>query len=250
MHTTATIIADLARLGIRPDERLLVHSSMKAIGDVLGRADAVVDALLQHLRDGLLLLPTHTWKEQNNPGGIFDPRVERSCVGILPERFRLRPGVVRSWHPTHSIAGCGRGAEDFLAGEENTRTPCPRRGCWGRLFDIEARILFLGAPLRTNTFLHSVEEWHGIPNRLASEATRFRIRRPDGSLVECPQFRHFSTYGDVSQNYGKVEVELLRAGIACEGMIGDARSVLCAVRPMAELVGRHLARDPAFFEKP
>jgi aminoglycoside 3-N-acetyltransferase len=249
VHTCASLTADLARLGLRPDDRVLVHSSMKAIGSVQGGVDAVLDALSQCLRGGLLLLPTHTWKEDNNPEGIFDPATEPSCVGVLTERFRHRPAVIRSWHPTHSIAGFGVGAAAFLDGEERTRTPCPRAGCWGRLYDIDARILFLGARLRTNTFLHSVEEWHGIPDRLADHPTLFRIRRPDGGgLIDCPQFRHCSSRGDVSQHYGRIEPELLASGIAREGLIGDARSVLCEVRPMAELVGRHLERDPHYFE--
>ena len=164
-------------LGVRPNDRLLVHSSMKAVGLVAGGADTVLDVLADYLSDGLLLLPTHTWEQWNNPEGIFDPLVEPSCVGILSERFRQRAGVVRSWHPTHSIAGLGATAAAFLAGEENTRSPCPRTGCWGRLYDVGARILFLGAPLRTNTYLHSVEEWHRIPDRLAAQPTLFRIAR-------------------------------------------------------------------------
>lgn len=248
MHTFSSLLDDLQRMGIRPDDRLLVHSSMKAIGEVQGGAETVIDTLIHHLADGLLLLPTHSWQEWNNPGGIFDPQKERSCVGILPELFRRRPGVIRSWHPTHSIAGHGTKAAQFLAGEENTRTPCPREGCWGRLHDIGARILFLGAPLRTNTFFHSVEEWHAIPDRLAAQPTHFRIHTPDGTLLDCPQFRHHSSLGDVSQFYDKVETEFLHRGIAREGRIGDARVVLCEARSMADLVGAHLRREPRFFE--
>jgi aminoglycoside 3-N-acetyltransferase len=221
---------------------------MKAIGPVDGGVDTVLDALAQVVRDGLLLLPTHTWKEWNNPEGIFDPEKEPSCVGILPEMFRRRSGVIRSWHPTHSIAGLGREAATFLAGKEHTRTPCPRAGCWGRLYDIGARILFLGAPLRTNTFLHSVEEWHGIADRLATQPTPFRIRTPDGTLIDCPQYRHHSSLGDVSQFYDKIEPECLGLGIAREGRVGDARSVICDARAMADLAGRHLEREPRYFE--
>lgn len=248
MHYSGTLSRDLERLGVRRDDRVLVHSSMRAVGPVEGGADAVLDALQIAVCDGLLLLPTHTWKETNNPDNIFDPAREPVCVGILPELFRRRAGVIRSWHPTHSIAGFGAGAAAFLANEENTRTPCPRQGCWGRLYDIAARILFLGAPLRTNTFLHSVEEWHAIPDRLASHATPFRIRTPDGSLLDCPQFRHHSSVGDVSQFYDKIEAELLARGIAVEGRVGDARAVLCDARPLADLVGQHLQQDPHFFE--
>jgi aminoglycoside 3-N-acetyltransferase len=247
MHTFASLLGDLVRLGIHSDDCLLVHSSMKAIGAVEGGADTVLDALAHHLSGGLLLLPAHTWAEWNNRDGIFDPRTEPSCVGLLSERFRQRPGVVRSWHPTHSIAGLGASAAAFLAGEEYTRTPCPRNGCWGRLYDVGARILFLGAPLRTNTYLHSVEEWHGIPDRLAAQPTLFRIRTPNGALIDCPQFRHHSSLGDVSRNYDKIEPEILRLDIAREGRIGDARSVLCEARAMADLVGTHLQRDPQYF---
>lgn len=248
MHTLASLLDDLKRLGVGPGDRLLVHSSMKAIGAVQGGAETVLDALIHAVRDGLLLLPTHTWQEWNNPGGIYDPAQEPSCVGILTELFRRRPGVIRSWHPTHSIAGIGAEAGAFLAGEELTRTPCPRAGCWGRLYDVGARILFLGAPLRTNTFLHSVEEWHGIPDRLATAQTQFRIRTPGGGLIACPQFRHHSSLGDVSRFYDRIEPEILRLGIAREGRIGDARSVLCDARPMADLVGSHLAREPKYLE--
>jgi aminoglycoside 3-N-acetyltransferase len=248
VHTLSSLVADLERLGIQPDDRLLVHSSAKSIGPVEGRGDTVLDALAHVVRDGLLLLPTHTWAEENNVDGIFDPEKEPSCVGILTELFRRRAGVIRSWHPTHSIAGLGRAAAEFLSGEENTRTPCPRDGCWGRLYDVGARILFLGAPLRTNTFLHSVEEWHGIADRLATQPTLFRIRTPGGALLDCPQFRHHSSLGDVSQFYDKIEPEILRLGIAREGRIGDARSVLCEARPLADLVGSHLGREPRYFE--
>lgn len=247
MHTCTSLITDLVRMGIRPDDHLLVHSSFKAIGAVEGGADAVLAALARHLCAGLLLFPTHTWEEWNNPGGIFDPNTEPSCVGFLSERFRHLSGVVRSSHPTHSVAGLGSAARAFLAGEEHTRSPCPRHGCWGRLYDEGARILFLGASLRTNTFLHSVEEWHEVPDRLAASPTLFRIRRPDGSLLDCPQHRHHSSHGDVSQNYDKIEPAMLRRGIARQGRIGDARAILCEARGMADLVGEQLKHDPQYF---
>lgn len=251
MHTLTSLLQDLRRLGLSDDDRLLVHSSMKALGAVDGGPDTVLDALCQALPKGLLLLPTHTWKEHNNPGGVFDPLTEASCVGLLSERFRRRAGVLRSWHPTHSMAGFGALAQTFLAGEELTRTPCPRSGCWGRLYDLGARILFLGASPKTNTFLHSVEEGHGVPDRLASVPTLFRIRVPvaGGVLLDCPQFRHHSSFGDVSQNYDKGVEEMVSLGIALRGRVGDASCLLCEVRPMADLVSRHLERNPRYFER-
>jgi aminoglycoside 3-N-acetyltransferase len=106
----------LKDLGLRPDDTVLVHSSMKSIGEVYGRAEAVLDAFIEHLSDGLLIFPTHTWREINDQYNVFDPATEPACVGILPNLFMKRPGVVRSWHPTHSVAALGRGAQEYVRG--------------------------------------------------------------------------------------------------------------------------------------
>lgn len=55
---------------------------------------------------------------------VFDSKKEPSCVGILTNLFMKRAGVVRSLHPTHSMAGFGKNAAEYLAGEEYRNTPC------------------------------------------------------------------------------------------------------------------------------
>ncbi len=109
MHTKRKPDVDLARLGIDPRGTLFVHS-YKSIGDVEGRADTVLDALMEYMKDGLLALPTHTWNNVNLQNPVMDVLYTPVCVGILPELFRKRAGVRRSLHPTHSVAAIGRGA--------------------------------------------------------------------------------------------------------------------------------------------
>lgn len=67
---------------------------------------------------GLLLLPTHTWKTINAENPVFDVDNEPACVGILPNLFLKRPGVIRSLHPTHSMAGYGKDAASYLDGKK------------------------------------------------------------------------------------------------------------------------------------
>ena len=138
-YTKEQLLQQLREMGIRPADNLLVHSSMKSLGAVQGGADTVLDALQEAVPEGLLILPTHTWKQMSADYNYFNPETEPVCVGILPELFRKRPGVVRSLHPTHSIAVCGPGAEDYIKGEEDCATPCPPEGCWGRLKDIKGK---------------------------------------------------------------------------------------------------------------
>ena len=172
---------------------------------------------------------------------------EPACVGILPNLFMKRPGVVRSWHPTHSVAALGRGAQEYVKGEEQWDTPCPRGGCWGKLYDLAAKILFVGCTLKTNTIIHGVEEWNGVPNRLTDTHQLLRIRTPDGQVIDRPMRRHHHVSGDISQNYDKIEDALLKTGIARLGRIGDAKTYICDVRPMVDLVSSFLKRNPDLF---
>lgn len=127
-YTKADLKHDLAAMGLTGNETILIHSSMKSIGPVEGGADTVLDALMEFFAEGLLLLPTHTWRFINEENRVFDVRRSPCCVGILPELFRQRPGVVRSLHPTHSMAAYGKGAAAYLEGELNANTPLhPRR---------------------------------------------------------------------------------------------------------------------------
>lgn len=246
MYTKEDLQRDIQRLGVLPTDTLLVHSSLKAVGSVEGGPDTVLDSFCEQLSQGLLVLPTHTWAQINAEYNVFDVQHEPSCVGTLTNIFRHRPGVVRSWHPTHSLAAWGRGAEEFAAGEEQFDTPCPRAGCYGKLYDRKAKVLFLGVPLTRNTLIHGVEEWAGVPNRIAPDYQYLKILTPDGRLLDRPMRRHRSPV-HVSDNYDKLEEPLLALGIARRGRIGGAESILVEVAPMVEITMEFLKRNPDLF---
>lgn len=247
MHTKADLINCISAIGITPEDTLLIHSSMKSIGAVEGGADTVLDAFIEYMDSGLLIFPTHTWAQISDDYPVFNPLTEPSCVGLLSNLFLKRPGVVRSWHPTHSVAAFGKDAESYVAGEEKWDTPCPREGCWGKLYDRKAKILFLGCSLRRNTLLHGVEEWNHIPLRLADEYQNLSIVKPDGTKIGRPLYRHYNPSGDISENYGKMEAPFVYAGIARKGLIGDAVSILCDAAGMVELTTSFLHKDPNLF---
>lgn len=248
MYTKQDIINGLIQIGVKPTDTLMVHSSMKAVGQVEGGADTVLDAFIQYMKEGLLIFPTHTWEQMNDEYNIFDPKTEPSCVGILTNLFRIRPGVIRSLHPTHSVAALGKDAKDYISGDDQFDTPCARNGCWGKLYDRKAKVLFLGCSLKKNTFLHGVEEWHQIPNRLMEKPRNLKVVKEDGKIIDRPLRGHHSTVGDVSQNYDKMLEPFISLGIAKQGLIGDAESVLCDVVGMAELTSKLLKKDPQLFD--
>ncbi|MBE6612809.1 MAG: AAC(3) family N-acetyltransferase, partial [Ruminococcaceae bacterium] len=61
MHTKSSLISDLRAMGVLSTDAILVHSSMKSIGEVEGGADTVLDAFMEYFADGLFMMPTHTW---------------------------------------------------------------------------------------------------------------------------------------------------------------------------------------------
>ena len=249
MYTKQDLINSISRIGILPSDTLLIHSSMKAIGEVEGGADTVLDAFIDYLEDdGLLIFPTHTWEQIDDEYNVFNPMTEPSCVGLLSNLFLKRPGVIRSLHPTHSVAALGKDVTLYTAGEESFDTPCPRDGCWGKLYDRKAKILFLGCGLNKNTFLHSVEEWNQIPNRLMKKPRQLKIITPDGKEMDRPLHSHYFPGGDVSFNYDKMLGPFLHNKVVKKGIIGDAESFLCDAIGMAKITTKYLQRNPKLFE--
>ena len=247
MHTKNSLIKDIEQTGIKKSGTLLIHSSMKAVGEVEGGGDTVLDAFIEYMKEGLLLFPTHSWSEKNLPNGIYDPGTEASCVGILPNLFMKRAGAVRSMHPTHSVTAMGNKAQAYVLRDSEVCTPCPRNGCFGGLYDEEAQLLFLGATLKTNTFIHSIEEELNIPDRINPQSRKIKLLLEDGNIREIDFYGHYSTHGDVSKNYDKLLIPMLHMGIAREVKIGNAVSHVVEVKPMADWVIGLLKENPSLF---
>src|SRR5699024_3727915 len=108
----------LETMNIDSEETIINHYSMKCNMEVEGQADTVLDAYSEFMKDGLLVFPTHTWAHINEEQPKFYVEETPTNIGILTELFRKRPDVIRSLHPTHSVAALGDGAEEFVAGDE------------------------------------------------------------------------------------------------------------------------------------
>lgn len=144
-HTKESLIRQLEALGLDSAGTVLVHSSMKSLGEVEGGADTVLDAFSEYMSQGLLVFPTHTWSYINKDRPRFEVEHSPVCVGILPELFRKRPGVIRSWHPTHSVAALGWDAKAFTAEDHLFDTPCARGSSWGSCSTAKRQFCSLGS---------------------------------------------------------------------------------------------------------
>ena len=223
---------------------ILVHSSMKSIGKVEGGADTVLEAFSEFMQEGLLVFPTHTWAHINEEQPKFYVDETPTNIGILTELFRNYPNVVRSLHPTHSVAALGQDAEEFIAGDEQFDTPIARGSSWGKLLDREAKILLVGVDFTKNTFIHGIEEWMDIPNRLTDHHEALVTVLPDGTEIPVPSRRHVSHY---SFYYWKVEDLLAEKGAIEFAELGDAKVYVCDTVKMTQSISKMLEIDPELF---
>lgn len=246
MYNRDVLMKQLEAMNIPKDATVLVHSSMKSVGEVEGGADTLLDCLCELVSDGLLVMPTHTWDTVNDENNLYNYAQTPSCTGILGKLLLERHGAIRSLHPTHSVVAWGKDAKSFVKDEHLRTTPCAREGCMGKLFDRKALVLFIGCPLSKNTMIHGVEEWTGTENRLSEPRVR-NIVMYDGSLYMGMMCVHQSPVGDVSVNYAKLEKPLMKLGAATEHKLGDARCVLCQCDKMVRIVTELLICEPDIF---
>lgn len=159
--TKDDFLAAFQRLGMRRGETVMVHSSLSKFGYVEGGEDTVIDVLLETIgSQGTLVMPTLSFSWVGQPP--YDPQRTPSQVGAITEAFRKRPGVLRSPHPTHSVAAYGVKAEFIVSGHTPDRPVFDKEGAYGKLYELDAWILML-APLGKNTIMHMGEEWAGVP---------------------------------------------------------------------------------------
>lgn len=215
-----------------------VHTSLKAVGEIEGGGETLLDALIEFFTDkgGLLCVPTHTWDRD-----VYDRRESYSCIGVMPRLAAAHPEGIRTLHPTHSMAIFGEKerAERFAAADAIVvDTPASPKCCYGRLYSEDGYVLLLGVGHNKNTYLHCVEETLGTPNRYTEHKLPKTIIHKDGT--EEVRYLHWfnGIIPDVSVYFTKFEEPFRYYGCIEDGVIGNAKVQLCNARKMFSVVER------------
>ena len=241
MFVKEDIHAQLEAMGVKRTDTVLMHTSMKAVGEVEGRAEGFLDIMIDYFaKEGLLLIPTHTWANLSDLSKpTLDVNSDYTCIGLVPSLAAVHPAAHRSLHPTHSMAAFGEGAEDFIAGEVMVDTSTSPNGCYGKLYEIGGKILLCGVGHNRNTYLHACEERIGVPNRLSEDMKATTIRLKSGNLINRPIHSHSARgCGDVSAHYPKYEPAFRAAGAITDGFIGGAKTQFCDCVKMCDVMAR------------
>ena len=229
-----------------------MHSSLSALGEVPGGADAVIDALLAALGGGTLVLPTLSYLFVSAEKPDFDVKSTPTNLGAIPSAGLRRAGAVRSLHPTHSCVAIGPRAAEVCGEHWMDRTPVGPNSPFTRVKELGGQVAFVGCPhlARCNTSMHGVEE--ALPSGpppylLLPDTVSYVVKGADG-VAEAVQHRRHNFAGTL-QRYERV-VALLEAsdapaGSCVRGKVLRADAVVMDAREMWRVATAALERDRA-----
>ena len=255
IYTKEDLLRQLSLMEMPRGGVVLVHSSLRLVGNIEGGGQTLLDALIEYFTadGGLLCIPTHTWGFLRREITL-DMTARESCLGALSAIALSDSRGVRSENPTHSMAVFGDRAEEFVRDELYVTSGTSPESCYGKIYRAGGHILLVGVAHSRNTYLHCAEEMVGMPNRLSAEPREVTVKRASGETVTRRVYTHRTDYtSDVSLRFTKYEMPFRYHGAIRDGFIGSAPVQLCDARIMKdvlELIFKNSGTDPLVDEKP
>lgn len=245
--------------GLGRGDGAFVQASLSRFGEIEGGPDAVLEALGSVLGpEGLVAMPafplTGGMAEHLRGDPTFDVRHTPSAMGALSERFRQRPGTLRSLHPTHSVCAAGPGAEELVAGHAAAATPFGAGTPFARMVERGMHQVWLGTDVDAFTIYHAFECLLGdrFPLRvLLDEPVDARCvdaagrERTVPTLVHDPELARRRTG---SRSRRVVREELLRRGVMRSVRLGRGEVLVARMPEMLELLDELLRRGVTIYD--
>ncbi len=228
MWNQVQLTTDLCELGVRPGRALLVHASLRSVGQIEGGGETLLAALRDVLGEqGTLLVPA--FRDPHSPFFVatddWDAQpADTVTVGAFAEIVRQHPDALRSHHPIFSFSAIGQNAE-FLTRNAPFSHPFGTESPLARLHQLDGDVLLLGVDNRVNISLHLAEIWADVPyiQRVAEIPVAPEQRTPMRGMPGC------------RNGYPKIEPLLRHSRIGRYCYIGNAPSQLLRQRYVVSL---------------
>lgn len=243
------IVKDLKKLGIRPGEKLAVHSSLKSLGWVYGGANTLIDALIEAVgTEGIIMMPSFTYSYELRKDAVpFNKNKTPAKTGHVSDTFWRRKNVKRSEHPTHSVAVFGKHAAKYVAGHNEYTPAFDKNSPLVRLAQNNGYILLIGVGHTSNSTIHSAEfladlPFLDLPNR-KSYGKNYLVERENGNVEKIPMNKKLTACSKGFDNIKKINGI---NEITKEGYVGNALCKLIKSKDMLDLIVPVLKVKPDF----
>lgn len=253
MHTRESLVKDLHRLGVNAGDVVMVHASLRRIGEVAGGPDqvhlAIKDVLGEH---GTMFMYASCPQYVDEVGrGNLAPDEEREILDKLPpfdaltarsardngalvELFRTWPDTVVNHHPAR-FAVWGKQAA-YLLSEQPWDFAFGEGSLLERFTKLDGRILLLGADHDNTTYLHYAEHIADFPDK---RIARFRVPVLEGGKRVWRDMAEVDSSKGAHDNWPEYFFEQLVDDFLAMthnegGIVGNATSHLIPARGLLE----------------
>jgi aminoglycoside 3-N-acetyltransferase len=266
MFSREELARDFRRLGVAPGDTVMVHASVRAVGEAAGGPDQIHLALKQALtEDGTLIMYTGCADHYDNVGRghltaddereilekhpSYDANTARSARdnGTLVEFLRTWPGSQVNQHVTRFV-GWGRLTEHLLS-ETPWNYAFGRGSPMERFHEAGGKILLLGCDHDTVTFLHHAEHIVDIPDK---RVARFKVPVKENGVRVWRDMEEFDSGGGAHPHWPDRFFALITDAYLSQAQhegcrVGNATSYLFPARELLDFalpVMRAVAADP------
>lgn len=235
------LIEDLRKMGLKEGDHVAVVLSLKSVGYLKGGPNEFINALLEVVGpNGTIMMNTFTYLfpiSSIPKDYVFDRKSTPSYTGLVPETFRKRKDVIRSKHPTCSVAVIGKHAEYLIKGHDENSSAhfLP----YSKLAKINGKYLCIGIGNRLVAIRHAAQHlaglseivpfYHGVNYQSDQEKVKLFVR----NFFGC------------TRNLPKLVPDLRKMGVLKTGNVGMARSYFASARDLLNSMSMMLKENPA-----
>jgi aminoglycoside 3-N-acetyltransferase len=156
------------KLGIAPSDTIMLHGDAGPLAQLRHfpaneRSQRFVENVAAYFMSGggTVVVPTFSYSFTKNE--VFNVQTTPSNVGSFSEIFRTHPGWRRSLNPNFSVVTRGRNEDAFA--NSSFRDSFGKGTAFDLLYELDAKIVCFGCSFNRVTFLHYLEQMHGVSYR-------------------------------------------------------------------------------------
>jgi len=267
MHSREQLANDIRKLGIEAGDTMMLHASVRAVGEIAGGPDQIHLALKDVLTaQGTLIMYASCPRYYDEVGRgnltkeqeeeileklpAFDPLTARSARdhGPLVEFFRTYPDSRVNRHVARFVVW-GKHA-DYLISEQPWNYAFGLHSPLDRFFGLDGKIVLLGSDHDAVTFLHYVEHVADIPGK---RIARYQVPVMENGYRVWRAMEEFDTSGDgVHANwpdrfFAKIVDSLLATTRNNGARVGQAMTYILNARELLDFalpIMKAVAADP------
>lgn len=269
MWSRAELARGFGSLGVEAGDSVMLHASVRSVGEVAGGPDQIHLALRDVLGSGgtlLMYVGCPSYYDDVGRGVLtaaqereilekhppFDPLTTRSARshGILVEFFRTYPGTIVNNHIAR-FAAAGANAAHLLA-DQPLDFPYGIDSPLDRLLQLKGKILLLGSDHDEVTFLHHLEHVVDFPNK---KIARYRVPYATETGIVWREVREVNTAGDGAHAswperfFAQLVDGYLEASANHGGAVGSSQAYLFQARELFDFAApimQGVAAEPTF----